>query len=282
MLALAGAALLIAGGAGSYVTWTATATDTATPETNRYTPTIPAVNIDSLYAAKANEEVAIDSADRVALQPNRSISGRISWYGPGFHGRRTASGERFDKHEMTAAHKTLPFGTLVRVIDMATGRSVLVRVNDRGPYAHGRILDLSEAAAQRLGMKGRGTATTRAEIHPLPKNGELLSFDIDGVAYELRGCGVLLRETASYDEAIALQHRLIDQGRENVYLTQTRRDGRILYRVTVGLFATENLCGTLLAELNQSFPEANIIRYSADRQEQVATATKKTDDGRDL
>ena len=82
--------------------------------------------------------------------------GRASWYGPGFHGRRTASGERFDMHALTAAHKTLPFGSRVRVRSVHTGKEVVVRINDRGPYAHRRIIDLSYAAANALGVRHRG------------------------------------------------------------------------------------------------------------------------------
>lgn len=81
-------------------------------------------------------------------------AGIASWYGPGFHGRKTASGERFDQNDLTAAHRTLPFGTRVRVVDEKTGRSVIVRINDRGPFAHGRVIDLSKGAAQALGVQG--------------------------------------------------------------------------------------------------------------------------------
>src|ERR687883_1389107 len=83
-------------------------------------------------------------------------SGMASWYGPGFQGRRTASGERFNTHALTAAHRSLPFGTRVRVVNQRTGRSVVVRINDRGPYAHGRVIDLSRAAAQAVGVSGVG------------------------------------------------------------------------------------------------------------------------------
>ena len=83
-------------------------------------------------------------------------SGRASWYGPGFHGRRTASGETFNTNDLTAAHRTLPFGTRVRVVNKKTGRSVVVRINDRGPYAHGRVIDLSKASAQAIGISGVG------------------------------------------------------------------------------------------------------------------------------
>jgi rare lipoprotein A len=83
--------------------------------------------------------------------------GNASWYGAE-SGNRTANGERFDGSGMTAAHRALPFGTMLRVTDQATGRSVVVRVNDRGPYAGGRILDLSKEAARRLGTIPRGVA----------------------------------------------------------------------------------------------------------------------------
>ncbi|WP_133774637.1 septal ring lytic transglycosylase RlpA family protein [Enterovirga rhinocerotis] len=85
-------------------------------------------------------------------------AGVASWYGPRFHGRKTASGERFNQNDMTAAHRTLPFGTRVKVVDETTGRSVVVRINDRGPFAHGRVIDLSKAASEALGMGGRGVA----------------------------------------------------------------------------------------------------------------------------
>ncbi len=89
--------------------------------------------------------------------------GRASWYGRGFHGRRTANGERFDMHALTAAHRTLPLGSYVRVTNPATSRSVVVRINDRGPYARGRIIDLSMAAAAALDMRHAGTARVQIE-----------------------------------------------------------------------------------------------------------------------
>ena len=86
-----------------------------------------------------------------------SMQGIASWYGIGFHGRRTASGERFDMHALTAAHPTLPFGTRVLVENLGNGRSVVVRINDRGPHIAGRIIDLSHAAARAIGLLGWGT-----------------------------------------------------------------------------------------------------------------------------
>jgi rare lipoprotein A len=87
--------------------------------------------------------------------------GLASFYTEGI---RTASGERFDTHELTAAHPSLPFGTRLRVTNVATGRSVTVRVNDRGPFVHGRVVDVSYAAAETLGMVGRGTAKVKLDV----------------------------------------------------------------------------------------------------------------------
>ena len=89
-------------------------------------------------------------------------SGAASWYGPGFHGKKTANGERFNTNDLTAAHKTLPFGTQLRVTNERTGKSVVVRINDRGPYAHGRVIDLSKAAAQAVGIEGVGQVSLAA------------------------------------------------------------------------------------------------------------------------
>jgi rare lipoprotein A len=87
--------------------------------------------------------------------------GRASFYGAGLHGRLTASGERFDKHQLTAAHRTLRFGTCVEVENLDNGRSVRVRVNDRGPFVGDRLIDVSEAAARALGMLEKGLAQVR-------------------------------------------------------------------------------------------------------------------------
>lgn len=103
-------------------------------------------------------------ASRGLLPGARSGIGMASWYGALFHGRRAASGERFDMHAHTAAHKTLPFGTLLLVTNLANGKTTLVRITDRGPYAHGRTLDLSRAAADALDMVRSGVARVRYTI----------------------------------------------------------------------------------------------------------------------
>jgi rare lipoprotein A len=125
-------------------------------------------------AAPASPEAAgtpADAAPAYLLWPSRDLPraallageaarefqrGGASWYGPGFHGRRTASGERYDMNAMTAAHRTLPFGSMVRVHSLVNGRDVDVRITDRGPYSGKRIIDVSRAAAAELGMLGLG------------------------------------------------------------------------------------------------------------------------------
>ncbi|MUL36332.1 septal ring lytic transglycosylase RlpA family protein [Gloeocapsopsis dulcis] len=105
------------------------------------------------------------NASKQTKQNARAVlSGIASWYGPGFHGNRSASGERFNQNAMTAAHRSLPFGTKVRVTNKRNGRSVIVRINDRGPFTGGRIIDLSAAAARVLGVLNSGTAPVQVEV----------------------------------------------------------------------------------------------------------------------
>jgi rare lipoprotein A len=106
-----------------------------------------------------------DQADQVASD---GLAGIASWYGDHWQGRKTASGTRFDVKKLTAAHRTLPFNTRVRVTNLDNGKSVIVLVNDRGPYVDGRVIDLSTAAARRLGMVKKGLVPVRIEIVPPP------------------------------------------------------------------------------------------------------------------
>ncbi|WP_423459055.1 septal ring lytic transglycosylase RlpA family protein [Ottowia sp. VDI28] len=106
-----------------------------------------------------------------AAEAGRDLQrGIASWYGPGFHGRKTASGEPFDMAGLTAAHKTLPFGTRVLVHNPRNGKEVVVRINDRGPYVAGRVIDLSKAAAAALGIKSRGHDTV--VLREAPEQGQ--------------------------------------------------------------------------------------------------------------
>jgi rare lipoprotein A len=102
--------------------------------------------------------------------------GKASWYGPHFQGKETASGETFDMYDLTAAHRTLPMGSLVRVTNLKNGHQVTVRINDRGPVYHSRIIDLSYKAAKILGLKAEGIQTVRLEVVAVPV--ELAQEDI--------------------------------------------------------------------------------------------------------
>ncbi|WP_455381451.1 septal ring lytic transglycosylase RlpA family protein [Salinispira pacifica] len=126
--------------------------------------------------------------------------GIASWYGPDFQGKLTASGEIFDTNKFTAAHKSLPFGSIVKVTNLENNRSVVVRINDRGPYVAGRIIDLTHAAAGAIGMLGNGTAKVRLDV--LHKQQENAMRTIQVAAFTLRG------------NAVRVQKELYDLGLE--------------------------------------------------------------------
>lgn len=110
-----------------------------------------------------NMEKLITLSLNPKVKPVLFQTGTASWYGPRFYGRKTASGEVFTKHALTAAHRTLPFGTKIRVTNERTGKSVVVKVNDRGPFSGNRVLDLSHAAADAIGMIESGLCKVKIE-----------------------------------------------------------------------------------------------------------------------
>lgn len=148
-----------------------------------YTGFKPRVGGGAAPAAASDDAPGLLVPERpsLGLRGGRDLQrGMASWYGPGFHGRLTANGERFDMNELTAAHKTLPFGTRVLVHNPRTGKEVVVRINDRGPFIKGRMLDLSKAAAKALGFKSRGhDAVVLREVLPARANGELVASGRD-------------------------------------------------------------------------------------------------------
>ena len=167
--------------------------------------------------------------------------GMASWYGPGFDGNKTANGERYDMHKLTAAHRTLPLGSVAVVRSLTTNRQVTVRINDRGPFAKGRVLDLSLAGAQAIGMIGNGTDQVELRV----------------VSYVERpeGMGVLRIQVGAFADpqnARGLFDRLKSQypgGRiTQVDLPEGRR-----YRVQVGQFATESQAQAAAAHLDAHY-----------------------------
>ena len=185
--------------------------------------------------------VLVAGCSRVAVAPapGKPQTGIASWYGPGFHGQPTSSGAIYDQHGLTAAHQSLPLGTRVRVTNLDTGRSVDVDVNDRGPFAKGRIIDLSYEAARTIGMIGPGTARVRVDVLERPPNGA------SHVAYCVQ-VGAFNEE----DKARALRARLAPRY-DDVYIVpvETRIDR--MYRVRVGPYAERDRAETRAVELSE-------------------------------
>jgi rare lipoprotein A len=113
--------------------------------------------------------VGVDAQARVS--PGHTQDGVASYYHDRFHGRKTASGAAYNKNALSAAHKSLPLGTEVRVTDARSGKSVIVKINDRGPYAKGRVIDLSRAAAREIGLTKKGLAKVKVEVLKMPQKG---------------------------------------------------------------------------------------------------------------
>lgn len=123
----------------------------------------------ALSGCTSERSVEPGKGSAAPVQPSHQEAGEASWYGPGFHGKETASGETFDQGKMTAAHPTLPMGTQATVTNLENSKKVEVRINDRGPYAGDRVIDLSRAAARKLGMEEDGTTEVKVEAKPQSK-----------------------------------------------------------------------------------------------------------------
>jgi rare lipoprotein A len=166
--------------------------------------------------------------------------GVASWYGPGFHGNKTANGERYDMHQLTAAHRTLPLGSIAVVRSMSTGRQVTVRINDRGPFARGRVLDLSLAGARALGMTGAGTDQVELQV-----------IEYRGRTAEMGFLRVQVGSFSEQQNALNLLERakhLYSGGRIQVIdLPEGRR-----YRVQIGQFSSEGQAEIASSHLESS------------------------------
>ena len=122
----------------------------------------PSVRVNT-KAKVANKTISKKVALPIYKEGGFSQTGRASWYGPGFHGKRTSNGETFDMHALTAAHRTLPMSSYARVTNLANGKSIVVRINDRGPFHSNRVMDLSKGAATKLGFLRQGSANVKIE-----------------------------------------------------------------------------------------------------------------------
>ncbi|MEW6324118.1 MAG: septal ring lytic transglycosylase RlpA family protein [Nitrospirota bacterium] len=167
-------------------------------------------------------------------------TGVASWYGEPFHGRLTASGERYDMHALTAAHRVHPFGARLQVTNLENGRAVIVRVNDRGPFARGRIIDLSFAAATAIGMIGNGTARVRVErmADGEAANGEEPAYTVQVGSFQDEAAAAAVRQR--------LAARYAD-----VFVTAVTLDGVPHFRVRVGRVATIDAAEALARRLSR-------------------------------
>jgi rare lipoprotein A len=170
----------------------------------------------------------------------------VSWYGPGFNGKRTASGEIYDMNAMTCAHKKLPFGSRLRIVNPQNGRSVVLTVNDRGPFVRGRDIDLSRGAAVKLDVIKKGTA--RVKAYYLDRDMRYASYIKDGKVKGREPAGRVISasaytiQVASFrerDNAVYLKKGL-DLVHDKVYLMVKWINGAKFYRVRVGRFGSES------------------------------------------
>lgn len=174
------------------------------------------------------------------------LEGIASYYGDPFDGRRAANGEIFDKHSMTAAHRTLPFNTRVRVHNLDNKRDVDVRINDRGPYVSGRIIDLSEEAGRRLGLAGPGTARVQLTV--------LYSPQESGVSYAVQVGAFSNRANAD-----SLRQRLLRRY-QNVTVIPFNSVNGLLYRVRVGAEPSPSRANLLARQLEGENLPAVVVR----------------------
>ena len=187
-------------------------------------------------------------------------TGIASWYGTKFHGRRTSSGEAYDMHAMTAAHKTLPIPVFVEVTNLDNDRRIIVKVNDRGPFHKGRIIDLSYAAASKLGVSKTGTAPVKIRVIKKRKKVE------DAVSTALTDeDGDLYVQVATYGvekNALGLIKDLHEKNFSDVRIHVDVSKGKTLYRVRIGPLPSNDVAKKLIAQLKDSkYERAKIINY---------------------
>jgi rare lipoprotein A len=179
-------------------------------------------------------------------------TGMASWYGPGFHGKRTANGEVYNQHALTAAHRTLPLGTRAVVTNVNTGESVEVRINDRGPYKYGRVIDLSYAAARRIGMWASGVVPVRVEVlNP----DEILPPEkmVVPLAY-----AVLLASSTDAEEISSLLGE-VGRHQSDAYVTLLSSGPLQYYQLRLGPFRSRGQAAARVRELTKVGVQALIV-----------------------
>ena len=253
--------------------------DTAVPAPPRDLAAIPdAVPRDEPRSRYGNPETYEVFGKRYKLMKSGKghvERGLASWYGPGFHSERTSSGEPYDMYAMTAAHKTLPIPAYVRVTNLENGRSVVVRVNDRGPFVNERIIDLSYTAASKLDMLRAGTARVeirvldaRSSAAPAPSGTTFQSIALTPPPQIVTGAttgattGIRFLQVGSFASsanASALVARLTAAGIAGASVRETRVGDRLLYRVRVGPVVDAGQATRLTSQLRDAgIPDARL------------------------
>jgi rare lipoprotein A len=193
------------------------------------------------------------SAAHTARMPRGPETGIASWYGHPYHGRPAANGELYDMEQMTAAHRTLPFGTWVRVTNLANSKTVDVRITDRGPFIDGRIIDLSHAAARTVDLIGPGTARVRIEIISAPTAAAAATDELYAIqigAFQDRTRANRLRE--SMEQQFGSARMVLREGRPNVW------------RVLVGAAHNVDDANRLAEQVRARVGEAFVVRLDAE------------------
>jgi len=189
-----------------------------------------------------------------SLNKEDSQLGIASWYGPSFHGKPSASGELYDMWGLTAAHRTLPFGTWVQVTKIKTGKTVTVRINDRGPFIKGRTIDLSYAAARELAMIGEGTADVALTIVS-PRNALIPSTEAPTRFWVQAGAFTTLKEAMTLRERLASQY-------DQVRVKTVNLPSGEWHRVQVGTFHSKKMAQTAARTLQNDFGGNPLILIS--------------------
>jgi len=189
--------------------------------------------------------------------------GIASWYGKNFHGKKTANGERYNMYGLTAAHKTLPLGTWVKVTNLSNFKDVTVRVNDRGPFVKGRIIDLSYVAAKQIGLVGAGTAWVRVEALGVPQerkiDGKMTSVLVQPKSYTEGRFTVQIGAFREKSNAEALQARL-QKNYDKVWIEIFELGEKTFYRVKVSEKSTIGQAIDLQAKLeNEGFEGCFVV-----------------------
>lgn len=178
------------------------------------------------------------SLQSTSTLPTKIETGIASWYGPGFQGKKTANGETFNTNSLTAAHRTLPFGTYVQVVNEDNGQAVIVRINDRGPFAKNRIIDLSKAAARRLEMIEQGTA--RVSLYVSSETSQNLQVS------NLKKASFTIQIGSLSDRKEAQRQA---SKYEDGWVKEAAVNGRVVYRVCRGKYTSEAAAKVRLSQL---------------------------------